>query len=86
MNKIIVSIILAVILVLGINKITDFVFYVEKPIKSAYQVENVSTLSSTETPSVNSGIESGDIMKLIASVNAADGKKIFKKMRCLSQY
>ena len=79
MNKIIVSIILVVILVLGINKITDFVFYVEKPTKSAYQVENVSTLSSTETPSVNSGIESGDIMKLIASVNAADGKNIFKK-------
>ena len=38
MNKIIVSIVFAVILVLGINKITDLIFYVEKPEESAYQV------------------------------------------------
>ena len=30
MNKIIVSIVLAITLVLGINKITDRIFYVEK--------------------------------------------------------
>ena len=39
MNKIIVSIVFAIILVLGINKITDVILpYVEKPEKSAYQV------------------------------------------------
>ena len=38
MNKIIVSIVFAIILVLGINKVTDVIFYVEKPEKSAYQV------------------------------------------------
>ena len=43
MNKIIVSIVFAVILVVGINKITDLIFYVEKPKKSAYQVSSVST-------------------------------------------
>ena len=46
MNKIIVSIVLATILVLGINKITDVIFYVEKPEKSAYQVANVTTAAS----------------------------------------
>ena len=35
MNKIIVSIVFAIILVLGINKVTDVIFYVEKPEKSA---------------------------------------------------
>ena len=47
MNKIIVSIVFAVILVLGINKITDVIFYVEKPEKSAYQVASVTTVEST---------------------------------------
>ena len=80
MNKIIVSIILAVILVVGINKLTSVIFYVEKPEKSAYQVSSVDTVASTttsETSSVDSG--SGDIMALFTSTNAAEGAKIFKK-------
>ena len=80
MNKIIVSIILAVILVLGINKITDVIFYVEKPEKSAYQVKNVTTAVSTtaaEASSENS--ESENIMVLFASTSIADGEKVFKK-------
>ena len=82
MNKIIVSIVLAVILILGINKITDAIFYVEKPEKSI-QVTSVTTVASstsTETSSENS--ESGNIMALFASTSAADGAKVFKK--CLT--
>ena len=78
MNKIIASIILAVILVLGINKITDIIFYVEKPEKSAYQVASVST-ASTETTSASSSAGSGDIMALLALASVADGEKVFKK-------
>ena len=80
MNKIIVSILFAIILVIGINKVADVIFYVEKPEKSAYQVANVTTVASTtsaEESSTNS--ESGDIMALFASTNAAEGAKIFKK-------
>ena len=77
MNKIITSIILTVILVLGINKITNIIFDVEKPEKSAYQVANVSTVTETTSASLNT--DSGDIMALLASANVADGKKIFKK-------
>ena len=80
MNKIIVSIVLAVILILGINKITDVIFYVEKPEKSAYQVATVTTVASTtsaETGSASS--ESGNIMALFASTSVAEGAKIFKK-------
>ena len=78
MNKIIASIILAIILVLGINKITDIIFYIEKPEKSAYQVANVKT-TTTETASAGSSSGSGEIMTLLASASIADGKKIFKK-------
>ena len=79
MNKIIVSIVFALILILGINKITDVIFYVEKPEKSAYQVAVVTTASTT-TATTSSGVgEGGDIMALFASVSSADGAKVFKK-------
>ena len=80
MNKIIVSIVLAVILVLGINKITDVIFYVEKPEKSAYQVASVTSASSTTTTEESSVVSgTGDIMALFASTSAAEGAKVFKK-------
>ena len=77
MNKIIVSIVLALVLILGINKITDVIFYVEKVEKSAYQVANVTTVANTT--SVEASSESGNIMALFASTNAEEGAKIFKK-------
>ena len=80
MNKIIVSIVFAIILILGIDKVADVIFYVEKPEKSAYQVASVITVASNtsaETSSTNS--EAGNIMALFASTSAAEGAKIFKK-------
>ena len=80
MNKIIVSIVFAIILVLGINKVTDVIFYVEKPDKSAYQVTGVTTVASTtsaETSTASS--DSGNIMMLFASTSATEGVKVFKK-------
>ena len=80
MNKIIVSIVLAVILIVGINKITDVIFYVEKPEKSAYQVASVTTVDSSASAETNlASSESGDIMALFASTSAAEGEKVFKK-------
>ena len=77
MNKIIVSAVFAIVLVLGINKIADLIFYVEKPEKSAYQVAGVTTIASTTTGETS--LETGNIMALFASTTAADGAKIFKK-------
>ena len=80
MNKIIVSIVLALVLILGINKITDAIFYVEKPEKSAYQVASVTTVASTtSTESSSASSESENIMALFASTSAAEGTKVFKK-------
>jgi len=78
MNKIIVSIILAVILILGINKIANVIFFVEKPEKSAYQiVSTATTQTNSETAAQNT--DSGDIMALLASATANEGEKVFKK-------
>tara|TARA_B100000700_G_C15059254_1_gene864641 strand:+ start:6406 stop:6930 length:525 start_codon:yes stop_codon:yes gene_type:complete len=78
MNKIIVSVVFAVILVLGINKITDVIYYVEKPETSSYKVNVVTTASSDAEKSSESS-QSGDIMVLFASTSAAEGAKVFKK-------
>ena len=80
MNKIIVSIVFAIILVVGINKITDVIFYVEKPEKSAYQVATVTTVANTASAETSSG--TGDIMAIFASTSAAEGAKVFKQ--CLA--
>jgi cytochrome c len=77
MNKIIVSIFLAIILVLGINKVADVVFYTEKLEKSAYQIDGVIEVASATSTETNS--ETGNIIELFASTNANDGQKIFKK-------
>ena len=77
MNKIIVSIVLTVILVVGINKITDVIFYVEKPENSVYQV--ASTTSVSNATSTESNSNSGNIMAIFASTSATDGQKVFKK-------
>ena len=80
MNKIIVSIVFAVILIIGINKITDIIFYVEKPKKSAYQIAGTSTAASTQMSSESSDdVAMEDIITLLASSTAADGGKVFKK-------
>ena len=79
MNKIIASILLAVILILGINKITEIIFYIEKPEKSAYQVADISATTTRETTSESSSAGPGNIMALLASASIADGEKIFKK-------
>ena len=78
MNKIIVSIVLAIILVLGINKMADVIYNVKKPETSAYQV-NVTTVASTETQTSSESSQDGNIMALFASVSSADGAKVFKK-------
>tara|TARA_B100001750_G_scaffold79809_1_gene63427 strand:+ start:241 stop:771 length:531 start_codon:yes stop_codon:yes gene_type:complete len=80
MNKIIVSIVFTVILVLIINKITNVIYHVEKPEKSAYQVASITTNNSTEATETSSkDSESVNIMALFASTSAADGAKVFKK-------
>jgi cytochrome c len=77
MNKIIISIVLAIIIVFGINKLTDAIYYIEKPEKSAYQVDGTTTIASEKTTETAS--DDGDIMALFASTSAAEGEKVFKK-------
>ena len=64
----------------GINKIADVIYHVEKPEKSAYQVDAIITVASTATNEASSeSSTSGNIMALFASTSEVDGEKVFKK-------
>ena len=47
-NKIIASILLTALIIIGIGKIVDILFYVEKPKVSAYKVEGIEKSSSDQ--------------------------------------
>jgi len=80
MNKVIVSIVLVLILVLGINKITDSIYYVEKPEKSAYQVDSIIVADSAlSTEKSSDNLQAGNITALFASTSSKEGAAIFKK-------
>ena len=73
-NKITSAIIIVVVLVVGIDKLSEVIFHVEKPKNPGYvvEVQKVSTSSdSTETTI--------DITALMAMGDVEHGKKVFKK-------
>ena len=64
---------------MGINKISDVIYSVEKPEKSAYQVASVSNTNDSTSVASTENTSAGDVMTLFASVSLSDGEKIFKK-------
>jgi len=78
LNKIIAAILMVVLLIIGINKISKVIFYVEKPKTPGYAVE-VEQVASTSTSTENAAVEKIDISSLMAMGDVEAGKKIFKK-------
>ena len=77
-NKIVAAVLMVALLVIGIGKLSDVIFHVEKPETPGYsvEVEQVSTTSSSTTIAVD---EKVDIAALMAMGDIASGEKIFKK-------
>jgi len=78
LNKIIAAILMVALLVIGIGKISDAIFYVEKPKTPGYQVE-VEKVAVSETSSAEPSEDKVDIAALMAMGNVTSGEKIFKK-------
>ena len=77
-NKIIAAILLIALIIIGIGKISDMAFKVNKPEKSAYKVdipEDNSKLSSK----AQTVVEKIDIVALLALGDINHGEKVFKK-------
>ena len=80
MSKIIVSVVLTLVLIIGINKLSDVVYNVQKPEKSAYIVTGTSSETLVKTVSSESeGLQPGDIKTLLALGSVENGMKVFKK-------
>ena len=77
-NKIVAAVLMVALIVIGIGKISDIVFHVEKPETPGYTVEvdQVTTISSSATEVAEEKI---DIAALMALGDVDSGKKLFKK-------
>ena len=79
LNKIIAAILMVALLIIGLGKIADSVFQVEKPKKPGYAIDieqAVATNSETGQDTVEAKI---DISALMSLGDVASGEKIFKK-------
>jgi len=79
LNKIIGAILLTALMVIGLGKFTDFLFHVDKPEKSAYQVEGLEGISNELVKTEDKKMQEVDIPQLLALGNIAHGEKVFKK-------
>ena len=79
LNKIIAAVLLVALIIIGIGKLSDAIFYVEKPKTPGYVVEvEQAVTASTETKS-ETEIKKVDIAALMAMGDLAHGEKVFKK-------
>ena len=77
-NKIVAAVLMVALLVIGISKLSDVIFHVEKPEKPGYVVEiDTDTAEKISTEKVVE--EKVDISALMAMGDVASGEKIFKK-------
>ena len=79
LNKIIAVILMVALLVIGIGKLSDIIFYVEKPKTPGYAVEVEQEVASTKQISSETIEEKIDIAALMAIGDIVTGEKVFKK-------
>ena len=77
-NKIVDAVLMVALLIIGIGKLSDVIFHVEKPETPGYavDVEEAKTVSSSTKASVEEKI---DIDALMAMGDLTHGEKVFKK-------
>ena len=77
-NKIIAAVLMVALLIIGIGKISNIVFHVEKPKTPGYavEVEQVAQASSSVAETTDDKV---DIAALMAMGDVVSGEKIFKK-------
>ena len=77
-NKIVAAVLMVALLVIGIGKLSNVIFHVEKPKTPGYavEVEEVTTVSSSTGTAVEEKI---DIAALMAMGDVTTGEKVFKK-------
>ena len=77
-NKIIAAVLMVALLIIGIGKISNIVFHVEKPKTPGYAVE-VEQVVQASTSVAETTDDKVDIAALMALGDVVSGEKIFKK-------
>ena len=77
-NKIVAAILMVALLIIGIGKISDIIFYVEKPKTPGYAVE-VEQVTISSASEVKKSEEIVDIAALMTLGEISHGEKVFKK-------
>ena len=79
LNKIIAAVLMVALLVIGIGKLSNVIFHVEKPETPGYSVEIEQTTTLNTVVSSETTEEKVDIAALISMGDLATGEKVFKK-------
>ena len=78
-NKIVAAVLMVALLVIGIGKLSNMIFHVERPKTPGYVVEvEEAVLTSAETGSIKTE-DKIDIAALMAMGDLVTGEKVFKK-------
>ena len=78
-NKIVAAILMVALIIIGIGKLTDVIFYVEKPETPGYVVEVEQVAASNAQSTLEMTEKKIDIAALMALGDLATGEKVFKK-------
>ena len=79
LNKIIAAVLLVALLIIGIGKLSNIIFNVEKPKTPGYVVEVEKVVASNITSTAEASEKRIDIATLMAMGDLATGEKVFKK-------
>ena len=78
-NKIVAAILMVALLIIGIGKLSDIIFHVEKPETPSYVVEVDQAVATSTQVSSETTNEKIDIASLMALGDLTHGEKVFKK-------
>ena len=79
LNKIIAAVLMVALLIIGISKLSDVIFYVEKPKTPGYAPDVVQTVTSSTQSNLEVTEDKIDIAALMSMGDLTTGEKVFKK-------
>ena len=79
LNKLIAAVLMVALLIIGIGKLSDVIFHVEKPKIAGYAVDVEQAVVTTAQTSSETTMEKIDMAALMALGDLATGEKVFKK-------
>ncbi len=78
-NKIVAAILMVALLIIGIGKLSDIIFHVEKPDTPAYSVDMEQVVAASTQSTSKTTEEKIDIVALMSMGDLTVGEKVFKK-------